>query len=126
MASPDVRQTKEVKSSWDTTIVKCPRCTQCYRACALWAKGGICMMCDYRKWRKLPARKLACDGSNCNCGCKLPEGFCIHCCTRLVAIGDARANGAQHGDWPSRRFHKKCWKWLLQRDELDDEDSDEG
>ncbi len=33
-----------------------------------------------------------------------------HCCGgKLVPIGDARANGACHRDWPSRRYHKKSW-----------------
>ena len=40
-----------------------------------------------------------------------------HCCGgKLVPIGDARANGACHRDWPSRRYHKKCWLAALRGD----------
>lgn len=34
--------------------------------------------------------------------CKLCEG-------RLVPIGNARINGADHYDWNTRLYHKKCW-----------------
>ena len=41
---------------------------------------------------------------------ELKRRLLCHCCGgKLVPIGDARANGACHGDWPSRRYHKKCW-----------------
>ena len=38
-----------------------------------------------------------------------------HCCgKRLVPIADARANGtARHRDWPTRRYHKKCYNAAL-------------
>ena len=41
-----------------------------------------------------------------------------HCCgKRLVPIADARANGtARHRDWPTRRYHKKCYNAALQGD----------
>ncbi len=40
-----------------------------------------------------------------------------HCCGgKLVPIGDARANGTWHRDWPSRRYHKKCWVAALRGD----------
>ena len=41
---------------------------------------------------------------------ELKRRLLCHCCGgKLVPIGDARANGACHEDWPSRRYHKKCW-----------------
>jgi len=40
--------------------------------------------------------------------------LCWRCCKKLVPIGDARANGKNHGDWDSRKLHKRCWKELLE------------
>lgn len=37
----------------------------------------------------------------CKCICKL-------CGKPLVKIGNARKNGANHIDWGSRKYHKKC------------------
>ena len=37
----------------------------------------------------------------CKCICKL-------CGKPLVKIGNARKNGANHSDWGSRKYHKKC------------------
>ena len=36
---------------------------------------------------------------------------CEYCDKPLVAIGTARGNGkSSHGDWDTRKYHKKCWK----------------
>ncbi len=37
----------------------------------------------------------------CKCICRL-------CGKPLVKIGNARKNGANHSDWGSRKYHKKC------------------
>lgn len=34
---------------------------------------------------------------------------CIWCQKPLTKIGNARANGKSHDDWPGRNTHKKCW-----------------
>ena len=38
------------------------------------------------------------------------QGKCICklCGKPLVKIGNARKNGANHSDWGSREYHKKC------------------
>jgi len=36
---------------------------------------------------------------------------CVKCCKTLKPIGLARTNGKQtHGDWATRKYHKRCWK----------------
>ena len=35
--------------------------------------------------------------------------LCFECFRPLVPVGTARANGAWHDDWETRRFHKRCW-----------------
>ncbi len=37
---------------------------------------------------------------------------CLHCGGKLVPIGHDRANGADHDDWGTRLYHKKCFKQL--------------
>ena len=37
----------------------------------------------------------------CKCICRL-------CGKPLVKIGNTRKNGANHSDWGSRKYHKKC------------------
>jgi hypothetical protein len=37
------------------------------------------------------------------------EDKCKNCDRPLVAIKDRRANGASGQDWPTRKFHRKCW-----------------
>lgn len=37
---------------------------------------------------------------------------CKYCGKPLTAIGNARKNGAQHRDWKSREYHKKCFKLI--------------
>ena len=93
-------------------------------------------------WRV--TRQCVCEDSNCYCatlscfkagrfvklGDRPPEchvkaarvelkrrSLC-HCCGgKLVPIGDARANGTwRHNDWPSRRYHKKCYIAALRGD----------
>ena len=34
---------------------------------------------------------------------------CVWCQKPLTKIGNARANGKSHDDWPGRNTHKKCW-----------------
>ena len=38
---------------------------------------------------------------------------CSHCNKKLVPIGKSRKNGKSHNDWPSRKYHKKCWKTIV-------------
>ena len=38
-----------------------------------------------------------------------PVGPCKRCNKTLRAVGQARANGKAHKDWPQRDLHKKCW-----------------
>lgn len=35
---------------------------------------------------------------------------CQYCGGRLQPIGHDRLNGRDHPDWPTRKYHKKCWK----------------
>jgi hypothetical protein len=38
---------------------------------------------------------------------------CQYCDKPLVAIGTARGNGkCSHGDWYTRKYHKKCMKYV--------------
>ena len=39
-----------------------------------------------------------------------PHGPCHACARPLQPVGFARKNGKAHADWPTRRYHKKCWK----------------
>ena len=39
-----------------------------------------------------------------------PKGYCEWCGGILVAVGSARANGADHDDWTTRKLHKRCFK----------------
>jgi len=58
---------------------------------------GVCMGCDMKGWRTRVDY----------------ETKCHYCGKKLVAIGHGRTNGADHADWASRRYHKKCWRlWL--------------
>jgi hypothetical protein len=41
---------------------------------------------------------------------KKPSGKCKYCNKPLRAVGSARKNGANHKDWGTREYHKKCWK----------------
>lgn len=44
--------------------------------------------------------------------------LCLHCNKPLVAIGTNRKNGAPHGDWDTRKYHKKCWADVKYEKEL--------
>ena len=37
------------------------------------------------------------------------QKICTRCGRKLVPIGHARANGADHPDWPDRVLHKRCY-----------------
>lgn len=39
--------------------------------------------------------------------------ICLYCGITMPPIGSSRINGADHNDWSSRMFHKKCYKELL-------------
>lgn len=41
---------------------------------------------------------------------KTEKKKCKLCKKTLKAIGNSRKNGANHNDWKSREYHKKCWK----------------
>ena len=45
---------------------------------------------------------------------------CEYCNGPLVKIGKARANGKDHIDWESRRYHKKCFKELQTQRRIED------
>tara|TARA_R100000988_G_C3959778_1_gene145541 strand:- start:107 stop:352 length:246 start_codon:yes stop_codon:yes gene_type:complete len=47
-----------------------------------------------------------------------PKGHCTWCGGILVAVGSARANGADHDDWSTRKLHKRCYK---EKKEVEDE-----
>ncbi len=42
--------------------------------------------------------------------CEKAVGPCVRCGKTLRAVGDARANGANHNDWARRSLHKQYWK----------------
>lgn len=42
----------------------------------------------------------------------IKPGMCKACGGKLVPIGHSRSNGADHKDWKSRIYHKKCYKEL--------------
>jgi hypothetical protein len=45
--------------------------------------------------------------------CKMNWNFnCKHCGTRLRPVGHSRIGGKDHPDWGSRRYHKKCLKYV--------------
>lgn len=44
---------------------------------------------------------------------KYLQNRCFHCGGKLVPIGNARENGADHEDWDQRILHKKCFKEIL-------------
>ena len=71
--------------------MKCERCSGTDVYCSSSGKYGlaVCQDCDHEM---------------------IPPGYCQECAGKLVPIGDARENGAWHSDWPSRQYHKKCWR----------------
>lgn len=54
------------------------------------------------QWRDLAEEEL------------LRRRCCLQCGGRLQPVGWSRANGRDHGDWPERKLHKKCWKELCE------------
>lgn len=38
---------------------------------------------------------------------------CKYCEKKLVPIGHTRSNGKNHKDWNSRKFHKCCFKIIM-------------
>jgi len=45
--------------------------------------------------------------------------ICKLCKKSLVPIGNKRKNGADHNDWKKRKYHKKCFK-IVENKELFD------
>lgn len=41
-----------------------------------------------------------------------PKAKCLHCGRTLVPVGKSRVAGANHDDWTTRKYHKKCWKLI--------------
>jgi hypothetical protein len=39
--------------------------------------------------------------------------ICLHCGIKMPVIGSNRTNGADHDDWETRMFHKKCFKEII-------------
>ena len=83
------------------------------------ANGARCMTCAVTR----NTRKKACPGNN-GCFCVLPARYCHMCDSKLVPIGHARKRGAPHKDWPTRKYHKKCWKERIYDPEDVPEDPD--
>lgn len=107
----------------DDIIVRCPLCTCHTVQVILDCKSGRCLSCDFDIYFGIKIIKRACDGTVVECGCVLPSGYCHHCCTKLVPVGHARSNGRSHNDWPTRKYHKKCWKELKDAGEFDNSDN---
>jgi len=40
--------------------------------------------------------------------------LCSACLRVMPLIGYEREGGAPHEDWPERRFHKKCWRRIVE------------
>ena len=85
------------------TLKRCPCCTDPGPEWYLDCHGGKCMNCAIGCYPESPCKRLY---------EKEPTGYCDHCEGKLVPVGSSRANGANHDDWDSRRYHKKCWKEL--------------
>ncbi len=113
-------------------IVSCPSCNECcYES---WLIKGpylingeyvkVCLSCDmeyyFNDCLPLKERCLSKNRNQLECNChpnidengNVKSGFCNYCYKKLVPIGYNRTNGAKHGDWASRKYHKKCWKEL--------------
>ena len=90
----------------------------------------VCFSCHYaatERYCPLPLKsKKKCTSENRICDCSpalskdekgeicVNQGYCHSCRKKLVAIGTARTNGAQHhGDWRKRKYHKKCWREMI-------------
>lgn len=99
------------------TVVRCPLCTHHVPQWLLDCKGGHCSSCDFTLFLGKSPIKTSCPGHPDYCSCVLPEGYCHRCCKKLVPIGTSRENGADHSDWPTRKYHKKCWKELKKEEE---------
>ena len=71
---------------------------ECWKAGRFHVLGGRPPACEVKAARVELKRRSLC-----------------HCCgKRLVPIADARANGTgRHRDWPTRRYHKKCYNAAL-------------
>ena len=78
---------------------------ECYKVGRFHVLGGRPPACEIKAARAELKRRCLC-----------------HCCGgKLVPIADARANGTgRHRDWPTRRYHKKCFNAAL-RGEFDEE-----
>lgn len=49
------------------------------------------------------------------------ENNCIRCNKKLVPIADKRKNGTtRHNDWNSRKYHKKCYLEIIERERLEE------
>tara|TARA_R100000388_G_scaffold69134_1_gene49971 strand:+ start:64 stop:252 length:189 start_codon:yes stop_codon:yes gene_type:complete len=44
-----------------------------------------------------------------------PIGNCKYCDKPLRAFGKERKNGKSHDDWETREYHKKCFKYNINR-----------
>ena len=48
------------------------------------------------------------------------ENVCLACGTGIRAIKNRRKNGGMGFDWPSRKYHVKCWKAIGNRTDATD------
>lgn len=105
-------------STADDALVVCPLCTNHAYQWMLDIHSNRCNHCDFQIFiGNLPKKVLCNDWNSVGCGCKLPPGYCVKCCTKLRPIANRRANGViHHKDWNSRKFHKNCWKQMKKYD----------
>lgn len=86
----------------------CASCKLCGFLVPKWlleAKRGYCVNCDVMRYC------CEVDGGDwpaLEAGLKA-HTHCWECYGRLVPIGTSRSNGLGHPDWPTRKYHKKCW-----------------
>lgn len=125
-------------SSEVPTIATCPNCLECCYGTYLdhgpYDIGGasvtVCPGCEHAHEMEgeLP-RRSRCKSQQGICSCNddylrakgillhdgsIQRGYCHECFRKLVPIGSARDGGAPHDDWHDRRYHKACFRKMLQ------------
>jgi hypothetical protein len=110
-------------------VVPCPCCKEPFPFWVLDANEGRCATCAIAKFS---GKEMECirihkkDTENRELESRgLALRWCAHCHRRLVPVGDGRLNGRAHGDWNSRRYHKKCWKILKDEGAFDSSSEEE-
>ena len=71
-------------STADDASVVCPLCTNHAYQWMLDIHSNRCNHCDFQIFiGNLPKKVLCNDWNSVGCGCKLPPGYCVKCCTKL-------------------------------------------